>query len=147
MAWTGRLRRLGHDVLDGAGLRRSAELRNPLSVLGPDRSGTAGTVGTRGPGDGEAGPPSARPHGWQYLIASSSTVGGRRSWALMGTPTDVDVDGDASPARVAAALAEHGWHMVTTSPPTPSNQGMINYIFRRLIPEPACSGGAGGATR
>ncbi|MBO0693029.1 MAG: hypothetical protein J2P58_09040 [Acidimicrobiaceae bacterium] len=109
------------------------ELRNPLSVLGPSQTRHAEASAASGSGARRPAPASADGHSWQYLIASSSKVGDHPSWALIGPPTEVVVANDDTPERVASALAEHGWSMLTTSPPAPTNEGTINYIFRRLI--------------
>lgn len=96
----------------------SPDLRNPLSVLGPPAPSR-----------------QAPTEGWQYLIASSSSAGDRPSWTLLGPPTSLVVEQDATPEHVASTLAAHGWSMVLTSPQAPSSSsGTINYIFRRPIP-------------
>ena len=151
MALTGLLHRLGHSFTDHeADLPCPAELaghpatgspsdpRNQLSALGPSQprsDATAGAHGCPAGGSGTAGAGPATHDGdcWQYLIASSSRVGDRLSWTLMGPSTGVDVDGDATPEHVASALGRQGWRMVTTSPPAPTDEGTINYIFRRSV--------------
>ena len=120
MALTGLLHRLGHFFTHH-------EAALPCPPEPPRQAGSRAAEAQPAPHDFDSHDTDC----WEYLIASSSTLGDRLCWTLMGPPTGVDVDGDATPELVASALGRQGWRMVTTSPPAPTHEGTINYIFRR----------------